>query len=370
MIDFIPVEYYTRFYYWLMTCMCLFTCYNYSSSVGCQKLLKQNSSVIPILFSVVITFYIGLRPISGKYFVDMGMYAHGFKMCNVDTFSGFFNFHKEWLFEFIMKTCKRVFGDVFIWFLIVDIIYVGCHIWACKRLLHENVWMASLFVLFSYQFWSFGTNGLRNGMGAAIMMLAVSFFCQRTKISFFWGLILFLLAMGCHRSVMISFAAVIVSYFFVKDIKKAVWIWLLCIGLSLVGGNFFVGFFSSLGFDDRMSGYASYSGGQFSHSGFRWDFLLYSAMPVWLAWYIERKGIKDSIFTLLANTYIIANAFWILVCRIQFSNRFAYLSWYLYALVIAYAVIRVPIWKDQDKKAGLILLAHGCFSMGMLLIGK
>ena len=130
--------------------------------------------------------------------------------------------------------------------------------------------------------------------------------------------------------------------------------------------------FSSLGFDDRMSSYSQASEStmsRFSHTGFRWDFLLYSAMPVWMAWYVRYKGIQDKTFTLLANTYIIANSFWIMVIRAAYSNRFAYLSWFLYALVLAYAVVRVPIWNDQDRKAGNILLAHSGFTLLMYLIG-
>lgn len=353
-----------------MASLCLITGLTYLGSNDCSKLLRQNSTVFPLLFTAIITLYIGLRPISGRYFIDMGMYAHGYIMCNVNTFSGFFNFHSEWLFEFIMKTCKTVIGDINIWFLILEIIYLGCQIWACKRLLQENVWMAILFVFFSYQFWSFGTNGLRNGLGAAIMMLAISFFTERNKMGYAIGVFLFLLAMGCHRSVIISMAAIMVSLFIIKDIRSAVYVWFLCIVVSVISGNFFVSLFSSLGFDDRMAEYAEYTKGNFSNSGFRWDFLLYSAMPVWLAWYVESKGIRDRTFSLIANTYIIANSFWVLICRIPFSNRFAYLSWYLYALVLAYGVIRVPIWKDQDKKAGWILIAHAFFTLGMQLIGK
>lgn len=370
MIDFVPLQYYTWVYYWLMASLCLITGLNYLGSNDCSKLLRRNSSFFPFLFTIIITLYIGLRPLSGRYFVDMYMYAHGYRICNVNTFSGFFNFQSEWFFEFIMKTCKVMLGDINIWFLILDIIYLGCQIWACKRLLQENVWMAILFVFFSYQFWTFGTNGLRNGLGTAIMMLAISFFAERKKKGYAIGVFLFLLAMGCHRSVMISMAAVVVSLFIIKDIRSAVYVWILCIVVSVISGNFFVSLFSSLGFDDRMAEYAEYTKGNFSNSGFRWDFLLYSAMPVWLAWYVESKEIRDRTFTLIANTYIIANSFWVLICRIPFSNRFAYLSWYLYALVLAYGVIRVPIWKDQDKKAGWILLAHAFFTLGMQLIGK
>lgn len=370
MIEFIPLEYYSAVYYVALVCICLITSVTYIGSNDCSKLLRQNSALIPFFFSIVLTLYVGLRPISAKYFCDMGMYAHGYRMCDVNSFSGFFNFHSEWFFEFVMKTCKTLIGDINIWFLVVEIFYFGCQFWACKRLLHENVWMTVLFVFFSYQFFTFGTNGLRNGMACSIMMLAVSFFCQRNTLNYVWGIFLFLLAMGCHRSVMISMVAIIGSLFFVKRIKHAVLIWILCILFSLVSGSFFVNLFSSLGFDDRMIMYSESSATQFSHSGFRWDFLLYSAMPVWLAWYVDRRGIQDKTFSLLANTYILANAMWVLICRIPFSNRFAYLSWYLYALVIAYAVIRVPIWKDQDKKAGWILFAHSFFTIFMFMIGK
>lgn len=153
----------------------------------------------------------------------------------------------------------------------------------------------------------------------------------------------------------------------------AIYLWFGCIVISLIAGGTFQNLFISIGFDERMSSYSSIeddSMSAFSHTGFRWDFLLYSAMPVLLAMVVRNKGIYDSNFTLLANTYIIANSFWVLVCRVAFSNRFAYLSWFLYALVIAYAVIRIPIWNNQDRIAGWILIAHTSFTFIMFLIQR
>lgn len=370
MIEFISLEYYIPVYHTILVFFCLITGVTYIGSNDCSKLLRQNSSLIPFFVAIVLTLYVGLRPISAKFFGDMGLYAHSYRVSAVNSFSGFFDFQSEWFFEFIMKTSKSLIGDINIWFLIIEIFYFGCQFWACKRLLQENVWMAILFVFYSYQFFSFGTNGLRNGMACSIMMLAVSFICKKTYTNYGIGVVLFLLAMGCHRSVMISMAAIIVSLFFVKKIKHAFLIWVLCVLFSLVLGDFFINFFSGLSFDDRMAGYAAGDTSNFSHSGFRWDFVLYSSVPVLLARFVDSKGIQDKTFSLLANTYIIANSFWILICRIPFSNRFAYLSWYLYGLVIAYAVIRVPIWKDQDKRAGWILLGHSFFTIFMFLIGK
>ena len=59
-----------------------------------------------------------------------------------------------------------------------------------------------------------------------------------------------------------------------------------------------------------------------------------------------------------------------MVIKAGFSNRFAYLSWFIYPLVLAYGVIRLHIWEDQDKKAGLILLGHATFTIVMHILGK
>ncbi len=374
MIEIIPVQYYVRVFYVTLFVISLITGLYYSNSNTQKKLLTHYSIVLPFLLTILLTIFLGLRPASWT-FGDMMMYNHRWNVIEVSSNEVHYDFNKEWFFSYVLNTCKIFFSNGQYWFLVVEIFYIGCQFWSCKRLLWENVWMAIMFVFFSYQFFTFGTNGIRNGMGAALMMLSIAYFCDRNNVGYIVGFLLFLLAMGCHRSVMIPMAALMTSLFVIKDIKKAVAVWLVCIFLSFFFGQFFVNFFASLGFDDRMNSYATDSEREstmsgFSHSGFRWDFLLYSAMPVWIAWYVEYKGIKDKTFTLLANTYIIANSFWVLVCRVSFSNRFAYLSWFMYALVIAYAVIRVPIWNDQDRKAGRILIAHSAFTMIMWVLGK
>ena len=372
MIELIPVQYYKLVFHWTMFVLCLLTAFYYNDSKGCQKLLKQNSMVIPFLFSVLLIVFLGLRPSSWR-FGDMGMYRHQWMIRDVDSVELFFDFQKEWFFEFIQKLCKFLVPNYQFWFLIVELFYIGCQLWACKKLLWENVWLAIMFLFFSFQFFTYGVNGIRNGMGTGLMMLAIAFVCDRNRISYLIGILLIVLALGTHRSVIIPLSAMLVSLFIIKDIKYAVWVWLGCVVLSLFVGGYFQTLFASLGFDDRMSEYTTMSENvmsQFSHVGFRWDFLLYSAMPVWLAWHVRSRGIYDKTFTLLANTYIIANSFWVLVCRAAYSNRFAYLSWFMYALVIAYAVIRVPIWKDQDRKAGQILILHTAFTMIMFFLGR
>ena len=370
MIDFVPLQYYTWVYYWLMACLCMATGIYYLTDYGCRKLLTQNSGVFAFILCAILTVYVGLRPISGRYFVDMKMYAHSYRYDLWGENLTLFDVRKEWFFAYVMKFCKISFNNVYVWFLVIDIFYFGCQLWACKKLLKENAWMAIMFVFFSYQFYTFGVNGLRNGMACALMMLAIAYWADRDIKGYLIGFFIFLLALGCHRSTALPMAALFVSTFIIKDIRTAILIWVGCIFASLLAGGVFQAFVSSIGFDDRMASYSSAAMNQFSHTGFRWDFLLYSSMPVLLAGYIRSRNIQDRTFSLLANTYIIANSFWVLICRVAFSNRFAYLSWFLYALVLAYGVIRVPVWKDQDRMAGWVLLAHTAFTFGMFFIGK
>lgn len=148
--------------------------------------------------------------------------------------------------------------------------------------------------------------------------------------------------------------------------------WIGSIFISAVAGGFVESFFTGLGFDDRMDNYLNSTeyDDQFSSTGFRWDFLLYSAMPIWLGWYVViKKKIFNNQYLLLLHTYILANAFWVMLIRASFSNRFAYLSWFMYPLVLAYPLLVLPIWKDQGKKVGMILMTHILFTYLMWIKG-
>jgi len=107
---------------------------------------------------------------------------------------------------------------------------------------------------------------------------------------------------------------------------------------------------------------------QFSSTGFRWDFLLYSAIPVYLGYhYIVKRGYKNKMYIQLFNTYLVANAFWILVIRASFSNRFAYLSWFLLPIVLIYPLLLKNFWPHQYPKIGLMLVLHFLFTYIMFL---
>lgn len=400
MLNALPIDPHivSQIYYWVVFIICLFLYFNYSGSNNCDKLLTQNSMFPALMLTLFLMVYMGLRPVSFA-FGDTINYAAGYKTAaGLAVFA--LDLSSEWFWRFIMLTCKQLGFTVNMWFFLIEIGYLGFVFWGLKVLLRENSWMAMLFFLSAFSTFTFGVNGIRNGLACSATILAFAIAANKNIAQLLLAGIILVFAFGIHRSIALPIAAFIAASYIIKSPKLAIYFWVASIGISFVAGGPVTNFFMGMGFDDRMTSYATSTdeyADQFSQTGFRFDFLLYSAMPVWLTWYVCKKAetertqfgetieemetgvigagrIADvhsmKVFNILATTYILANSFWVMVIRAAFSNRFAYLSWFLYPVVIAYAVIRLHIWTDQDKKAGLILLLHAFFTLFMHLIGK
>ena len=93
-------------------------------------------------------------------------------------------------------------------------------------------------------------------------------------------------------------------------------------------------------------------------------------MPIWLAYHVlVKKRITDTTYLLIANTYIYANSFWVMMMQATYSNRFAYLSWFMLPVVLAYPCLRMNVWGNrQGKVAAKIMLAHVGFTAFMHFI--
>lgn len=385
-----PAEIYQPTYMWLVFGLCVLMFFNFSSSNSCNKLLEKQSVVPVVILIIFLIFFVGLRPVSFR-FGDTVNYAYGYNLSSI-PYDVNVDFSKEWFWQVIEQNCKRLGMNVNQWFLIVEIGYLGFVFLAIRKMLWESPFLAMMFFLSAFSTWTYAVNGMRNGFACSMLTLAIAIIAEnKSKIWLAGGLAI--LALGVHKSTMLPLAACLASVYFIRDPKWLVYFWLLSIPVSFVAGTSITSVFAGLGFDDRMDSYTNgdNSEGTYTTAGFRWDFLLYSSMPVLLIWYVTKK-VKDSgvpaldgnpagtgvvadanslrVFNVLANTYLMANAFWVMMIRANFSNRFAYLSWFLYPIVMAYGVIRLHIWPDQDRKAGLILLAHAGFTIIMYMLGK
>lgn len=373
--DSIPPLLYSTIYYVVLMILCLIIVFLYSSSFNNEKVLRSSSisKIIAVILSVFVIVFIGLRPVSGIAFIDMYLYNHSYVNILQDYVP--IDFHEEWLWDNFSYFCKDIGLSNRDYFLVIDAIYFGLMLVACWRLMRNNLLLAVLFCFVSFSCFTYGVNGLRNGMACSILMLAITFLKKYNILELGIALLLIIISVSIHRSTMLPAVCAIAAYVFIKKPEYAIAFWVLSILISLVVGNYVAEFFSNIGFDDRMSQYANLDEmGDINNNveynvGFRWDFLIYSMMPIIMVWYVTvKRNFKDKMYNIIAITYILSNAFWVMVIRSNQSNRFAYLSWFLYPLVIAYPLIRMNIWEDQDRKTGLILLAYSGFTFFMQFI--
>lgn len=326
-----------------------------------------------LVLSIILILFLGLRPVS-YHFVDTVNYAAKYKLLQY----GLENYNPEdsdWLFSWFMDKCAQLVS-VNTFFLIVEIGYIGCTLWACKRLMRNNVWVALLMNLATFSFYSFGTNGIRNGLACSIVLVAFSYILG-SKSDKIKAAILCFCAYNIHHSMALPILMMVVSAFilprFRNSLQLTIAFWVFSIFLSLTVGDWLENFFANLGFDDRLENYITSDeyDESFSSTGFRWDFLLYGVMPIILGWYVViKKQVYNRTYLMLLNTYILCNAFWIMLIRSSFSARFAYLSWFIYPIILAYPLLKLPIWKNQGNKLNWVILANLGFTYFMWLIGK
>lgn len=361
----VPIEYYTVIYYYLLLGIVFFT-YLQSARlpIDDESGLKVKD-VVGNVFAVFIILYMGSRPISGKYFGDMRTYSDTF----IRYASGqrvFFENEKDIWFNAFMQACSKIMS-VEMFFMVCTLLYIVPLTMAARRFFKEYWFYGFLILTTSFSFWSYGTNGIRNGIATSLFLLAVSL---DKKLLMY---LLLLVSVLVHKSMLIPVGAYFVAANY-KNTKVYLMIWFAAIPLSLALGSFWEGFFLNLGLfeDNRVESY--FNGDdefqeQFSRTGFRWDFLLYGFTGVFAGWFfIVKKKFEDRRYLNIYHMYLLTNAFWILVIRVNFSNRFAYLSWFMLGVVIIYPMLKYRFFEKHHFVVGRILLAYYLFSFVMAVI--
>lgn len=362
MFDWIPPESYTTIHYnVLLVIALLITFHAIIFNVNDEQSIDFFYSFgYIVVFTLIL--YMGLRQVRNDYFGDTINYTLAYELLQQGVSV---KIKSDYLFNYLMKLCSKLM-DVHSFFLLIDVLYiVPCFLFSQKYF--RRYWFFAMFMFIgSYSFWSYGTNGLRNGLATSFFIMGLYFYDKK-----YWMYFWFFSGYFMHASLIIPIAAFIVSGIY-KNPKIYLYIWFLAIPLSLVGGGSWSSLFSTLGLENRTSGYLSNiakTGEEASAVGFRWDFLVYSASAVFAgAYFIFKKKITDPFYIHVFGIYCIANAFWILVITAAFSNRFAYLSWFLMPAVIAYPIFRYKIWKEQYKIFGAILFIYFMFTYFMNVI--
>ena len=358
MIEFVPLEQYYSVY--IHVCMGI-VIFSLLHSWVLEMPDKKNINylkTIGFILLVLIVLYMGLRPVSGRYFADMRTYARHF---NYYASGGLIVTEKDVFFHMFMKLCASILS-LHAFFLACAILYIYPMYKVSKAFFKDYWFYCFLMLIISFSFWPYGVNGIRNGIATSVFLWGIAYYNNKVKM-----ILLLILAVLFHKSMLLVVLAYAITFVFNKP-KAYLWFWLACIPLSIALGGFWESLFASLGFeDDRLSGYLS--GENESRGAFRYDFLIYSAFPVFAGWYfIFKRKFQDKIYNHIFNTYLIANAFWILVIRANFSNRFAYLSWFMMAIIIVYPLLKQVFFKRQHTVLGYVYVFYFSFTYFMYTI--
>ncbi|MBW1619746.1 EpsG family protein [Empedobacter falsenii] len=360
MFDFVPIDLYQNIYNFILLAV-LFLVILYANT------FKLNSAVnllnVNLLCNALLVFsllYIGFRPIHGR-FIDMTTYNYEFEFFKY-TDNPSDRIKSDYFFWYLTYYCSKVLTANQYFFMLACLYMVPLYV-VSKKLFKKYGFYAFYLFIASFSFWAYGTNGMRNGIATSIFLLVFT-----TNKKGLQALILFI-AIQFHSSMLIPTLAFLVAYFY-KNPRHILIGWFICIPISLVAGGPIQALFAGLMEDDRTSYLTKEADASaFASTGFRWDFVLYSAAAIYAGWfYIFKKKFTDNTYRIIYGTYVIANAFWILVIKANFSNRFAYLSWFMMALVIIYPLLKQQLFKNQYMAIVYITLAYFGFTFLMNVI--
>lgn len=316
---------------------------------------EKNIVLIPILIIIISILYIGTRPL--WCYTDTALYTTIFKLVQTGIWEQLPGDTQEPLWALIEYICIDI-TTASNWLVVIATLYIGGIAIATYRWLPHHFFIITIFVITSFSFFGYATNTIRNGMACSLAMIGLSF-AYNTKKNYIIAALLLLASYNIHNSTILICVATIISYFF-KRTKVYITIWLICIVLSLIFQGQLKTFVSSIIEIDRLNSYLSIENSYYYYKqGFRWDFILYSSLPILIGAYVIRKNHNiDDTYINLINMYIISNSFWVLINTAAYSDRFAYLSWFIYPIVIVYPFCKFRLFKYQGFVLGILLIAN------------
>lgn len=343
---------------------------------GKYKLRVANESIreiysqdfLCLFLAVMMTLFIGLRPVSSAYFGDMANYVQWY--------------HTFWEgvpFEFDSETENIIFDNWWaLWgslelgtesFFVISagIYFIGTYLF-CRKVFPNDTLFAFVSFLAAFSTFSYATNGFKAGNAATIFLLAMAY-----KDKLIISIPLLLLSLGFHHSMKLPIVAFIVVLLYKKP-ETYIYLWGLCVLISLAHITWFQNLFAQISADNGDAHGADYllandKNGWGGKSGFRYDFVIYAAMPVLVGYYaIFKKKIESKNYNFILNLYLLLNSVWMLCMYAEFTNRIAYLSWFMYPFVLIYPFLNESWWPNKYQLLSKILLYHLGFTLFMQIV--
>lgn len=313
---------------------------------------RSNTTAWAFAMFALMLVLLGFYPIEWGLGTDRYNYASNFLRFRNDSAHVDFE-RREVGFQFIMYALSRVM-NVTQYMFCISLIYLINYLVAIRRLVKTQSYWLFVAVVLSMGFTSYNLNTMRAGLAISFLVLGLSMYKSSVRL-----IICLLIAQSIHTSMVIPGGIILICRYY-SNTRLFYKLWILSIFLSLIAGSYFNLLFQGLSDDERTS-YLTEDNESYN-IGFRIDFILYSLVPMLVGYYfIFKKGVRDGFYVLIYNAYLLTNIFWILVIRANFSDRFAYLSWFMIPFLLVYPLLTQKMNLSYGKWLGLILLGETVF---------
>ena len=347
----IPVEQYTDFYFItisILIFLIILPLFNFKENEECYR----SHSLFAVILLLTVILFIGLRDPFGssKYLGDTSVYTGIFKDLAIhgDTVAT-----KDLGFYFFMWLASRVM-NIQLFYLLCAVLYVLPVYYSFNKWFKNKAIFALVIYIVSMSFWPYGINGLRNGLATSFIIFS---FSQKDKK---WLMIIIMfVAASFHKSVILPIIAYFISLSY-SNTKTLVTIWLILVIIMAVIGKDFgstINTLMSAMFESNRAGISitdKYN--SIFRSGFRLDFILYSSCAIAAGYYYLKKGAVDRFYIQLLNIYIISNTVWVIFIYAAYTNRVAFLSWFILPVIIIYPLLKYAIFKYQNLYIAYIII--------------
>ena len=314
------------------------------------------------LLCLFLILSIGLRPVSEQYFVDMISYTETYNYVKDNGIAIDENFN--FIFDPLYYGMALAEIPVQYFFLLIATIYfIGIYI-ACKKIFPNDLLLAFVTYLGAFSTFSFGVNGIKAGAAASLFLISIAY-RDNKKIA----IPLLVLTLGFHHSMIAPICAFVIA-FFVRKRKWFLYGWLASLLMAALHITSFMNFFANQ-VDEHGASYlnSNVADPTAMVSGFRPDFILYSAVPIFLGNYLINKyKLKSEFYIFIWSVYTITNSVFLLCTYGTFINRIAYLSWLLYPIVLLYPFLNIKWSMVQYRHLKSVVWGHLGFTLLMFVV--
>lgn len=311
---------------------------------------------VGIILALLITILLSAPPVDlSAWWLDRTIYARWFLSATEYIFHG-----KDFIFGIINSTIRFFTNNYSIYFFIIASMYTYFYLLSSKNFTNNKGTLTMFMMIISSLFFvPYGFNTIRAGLAMSVLFLALSYY-NKQRLFF---IVIALCAINIHQSVTLTLVSFLAALL-IKKPKMCFSIWLSSIILSFSMGSYFESLFVDMFENNRANSYLlADAENTIYNRGFRWDFIIYSLIPILIGYYyIYKKKYTDNLYTILYCTYLLANTFWILVIRANYTDRFAYLSWALMPIILIYPLINGNLYKHQNYAISLVVLLNVAFT--------